>query len=160
MIHVGDRVPEATLYRLTEKGPTAVPTSEVFRGRKVALFGLPGAYTPTCHKQHLPGFLARSKDLVAGGVDAIVCVAVNDPFVMDAWAKEQHVGGRIDMLSDGNSEFTRAIGLGVDLSGAGLGMRSQRYSALVDDGVVRELNVEPDVSAHTICSADHLLSQL
>ena len=160
MIQVGGKVPEATLYRLTANGPAPVATSEVFPGRKVALFGLPGAYTPTCHKQHLPGFLARSKDIVAGGVDAIVCIAVNDPFVMDAWAKEQNVGGRIDMLSDGNAEFTRAMGLDVDLSGAGLGVRSQRYSALVEDGVVKQLNVETDVSAHTICSADHLLRQL
>ena len=160
MIQVDDRIPDVTLYEMTADGATAVSTAAVFGGRKVALLGLPGAYTPTCHRAHLPGYVEHAHELRAEGVDAIICIAVNDPFVLDHWGRELGAAGKVSMISDGNGDLTRAIGLETDLSEVGLGTRSRRYSALVDDGVVRQLNVEDDLGAHTVCSAAHFVNLL
>lgn len=160
MIQVGDRIPDAMLYRMSTDGPTAVSTAAAFGGKRVALFGLPGAYTPTCHREHLPGYVERATELRAKGVDEIACVSVNDPFVLEAWSRDLGAAGSVSMLSDSDAALARAMGLDVDLSAAGLGVRCKRYSALVDDGVVRELNVEEDVSALTVCSASHFLTLL
>ena len=159
MIAVGGRIPEVTLFDFKD-GPKPLQSNVVLGIGKIAVFGLPGAYTPTCHKEHLPGFVSRAGDFKNKGVTEIVCVSVNDPFVMDAWGRELGAGGKVRMLSDGNGDLTRALGLDADLSGVGLGTRSKRYSMLLDGGVVKEFNVEDDVSAHTICSAVHLLTQL
>ncbi|MFC1681848.1 peroxiredoxin [Pseudomonadota bacterium] len=141
-IAVGDRVPSATLKYMTGDGPKDISTEELFSGKNVVLFALPGAFTPTCSKAHLPGYLVKSDDLFAKGVDRIVCLSVNDAFVMGAWGENQNVEDRILMIADGNAEFTRAIGLEMDLSAGGMGLRSQRYAMVVKDGVVTLLNVE------------------
>jgi peroxiredoxin len=141
-IAVGDRVPTVTLKHMTDDGPKDIGTDELFSGKKVVLFALPGAFTPTCSKSHLPGYVVKSDDLFAEGVDRIVCLSVNDAFVMDAWGKDQNVEDRIMMIADGNADFSSAIGLEVDLSAAGMGVRSQRYAMVVEDGVVTLLNVE------------------
>ena len=142
-IEIGDRIPEATLRALTEDGIQAVSTSEIFDGRTVAVFGIPGAFTPTCNDTHLPSFQVRGPEIKAKGVDEIVCVAANDPFVVAAWAEARGVGDDIRMLSDGNAELARAMGLELDVSVVGMGIRSKRYAAIVEDGVVRYLGVEP-----------------
>ncbi len=141
-IKPGDRIPDAAFTRMTPEGPAPLTTGELFTGKKVVLFGVPGAFTPTCSRQHLPGYLARHDDLKAKGVDTIACLAVNDVFVMDAWARANEVGDRVLMLADGNAAFVRAIGLDSNLSGFGMGTRSRRFSMVVDDGVVTSLNVE------------------
>jgi peroxiredoxin len=140
-IGIGDRLPTVNLKRLTADGVRDVALGEVTSG-KVVLFAVPGAFTPTCSERHLPGFLEHAEAIKAKGVDRIVCVSVNDPFVMSAWSKHVGVGDRIEMLSDGNGELTRAIGLDFDASGAGLGTRSKRYAMVVRDGVVEALMVE------------------
>lgn len=160
MIQVGERVPEVSVYALGDGGPEPVNVGLRFRDKKVVLFAVPGAYTPTCHKEHFPGYIERAEELATKGVDEVFCLSVNDPFVMDAWARELGAGGKVVMLADGNGVLTRAMGLDIDLSDAGLGVRSKRYSAVIDDCVVTELNVENDPSAHTVCSAVHLLTQL
>ena len=141
-IQVGDKIPEVTLKWLTDSGMAEVNTGDLFKGRKVVLFSVPGAYTPTCSKEHLPGFISRADEIKAKGVDDIVCLAVNDPFVMQAWGKEQGADGKVTLLPDGNGKFTEALGLTQDISVAGLGVRGKRFSMLVDDGVVKSLNVE------------------
>ena len=141
-INVGDRIPNATLHYMGPDGPTSIPTDELFAGKKVVLFGLPGAYTPTCSAAHLPGFVTFSDKLFAKGVDKIVCLSVNDAFVMNAWGKVNNADGLVMMAADGNAEFTKALGLDVDLSARGMGIRSQRFAMIVDDGVVTLLNVE------------------
>jgi peroxiredoxin len=141
-IRTGDPVPDATFTVMTADGPAPKKTSEIFNGRTVLLFAVPGAFTPTCHQKHLPGYLAEHDAIKAKGVDTIACVAVNDVFVMDAWAKANEVGDRILMLADGNAEFAKAVGLDVDLGRFGLGVRSNRYSMVVVNGVVRGLNIE------------------
>ena len=141
-IKVGDKVPSATLKYLSPEGPKEITTDELFGGKKVAVFAVPGAFTPTCSQRHLPGYVDKSGDLKAKGVDRIACVSVNDAFVMGAWGKAQNVGDKVMMLADGSGDFTRAVGLELDARKAGLGMRSQRYSMLVDNGVVKALNVE------------------
>ncbi len=150
-ISVGDPIPQATLFRMGAGGPEPVDTQEYFRGRKVMLFGLPGAYTPTCSAQHVPGYLKHAPDFKAKGVDAIACVSVNDAFVMGAWGKDQGVGDKIDMLADGSADFAKAMGLDLDLSERGFGIRSQRFAMVVEDGKVKALAVEEkpglDVSA-------------
>lgn len=158
-IKEGDRIPQATLRRMTPEGPKQVSTDEIFKGKRVVLFAVPGAFTPTCSAQHLPGFVEKADQIKAKGVDEIACVAVNDPFVMGAWGKAQNCDGKVEMLSDGNGEFTKALGLEMDARGAGLGMRSQRYSMLVEDGVVKKLNVEQP-RAFEVSSAERMLSQL
>ena len=141
MIKVGDKIPSVKLKHMTKDGIKDITTDELFKG-KVALFGLPGAFTPTCSAKHLPGFVQNSDALRGKGVDRIVCLSVNDAFVMDAWGKNQSCGDKVMMLADGSGDFTKAVGLELDMKSRGLGMRSQRYSMLVDNGVVRALNVE------------------
>jgi glutaredoxin/glutathione-dependent peroxiredoxin len=139
MIQAGDKVPEVTLTTMTREGPRAISTSEVFGGKRVVLFAVPGAFTPTCSDHHLPGFIDHADQVRAKGVDLIACTGVNDVFVMDAWAKAREVGDRILMLADGNGDFARAMGLEIDSSRFGMGKRSRRYAAVVEDGVVRKL---------------------
>lgn len=159
-IQIGDRLPEATFGVHTPDGPRQMTTDEIFKGKTVALFAVPGAYTPTCSARHLPGFKENREALLAKGVDAIACVSVNDPFVMGAWGKDQGVAdGEILMLADGNGDFTRKVGLSLDATGFGMGERSQRYSMIVKDGVVDQLNVEQG-GEFKVSSAEHLLATL
>jgi peroxiredoxin len=157
-IKVGDRLPEATLRTMTADGPQAKTTGDIFAGKTVALFAVPGAFTPTCSAKHLPGFVEHAKDLKAKGVDLIACVSVNDVFVMDAWGKAQSVGDVL-MLADGNGEFTKAVGLELDGSKFGMGSRSQRYSLVAKDGVVTQLNVETG-GEFRVSAADYMLEHL
>jgi peroxiredoxin len=159
-IKVGDKIPSATLRYLSPEGPKEITTDELFGGKKVALFAVPGAFTPACSQRHLPGFVERAADLKAKGIDTIACVAVNDPFVMGAWGKSQNVGDKVMMLADGSGDFARAVGLELDARGRGLGMRSQRYSMLVDNGVVKTLNVEAQPGQVKASSADAMLKAL
>jgi glutaredoxin/glutathione-dependent peroxiredoxin len=159
MIRVGDKLPDVQFNVPTNAGMKQMRTAEIFDGKTVALFAVPGAFTPTCSARHLPGFRDAAGDLKAKGVDLIACTAVNDHFVMGAWAKEQNTGDDIMMLADGSGEFARAIGLDADFSKFGMGPRSKRYSMLVKDGVVRELNVE-EAGEYKVSSAEHLLGQL
>lgn len=159
-IKVGEKLPDVTLMHMTDKGPTPVKTSELFAGKKVVLFALPGAFTPTCSNQHLPGFIQKAGDLQSKGVDLIACLSVNDAFVMDAWGKAQGADGTVMMLGDGNGDFTGAVGLGFDGSGFGMGTRSLRYSMLIDDGVVKELNQEANPGEAKLSGAGHMLSQV
>ena len=157
-IKVGDKLPDVKLVKATENGPEAVQASEYFAGRKVALFSVPGAFTPTCSARHLPGYVEKAAELKAKGVDEIAATAVNDAFVMGAWNKA--AGSEdITMLADGNGEFAEALGLTMDGSGFGLGKRGQRFSMIVEDGVVKELNVEQP-GDFSVSSAEHLLGQL
>lgn len=157
-ISVGDKLPEVTLVRATENGPEQVSSAEYFAGKKVALFSVPGAFTPTCSARHLPGFVEKAAELKAKGVDEIAATAVNDAFVMGAWNKAAG-SDDIVMLADGNAEFAEAVGLTMDGSGFGLGKRGQRYSMIVEDGVVKELNVEAP-GDFSVSSAEHMLGQL
>jgi peroxiredoxin len=141
-LEIGDRIPEATLAVMGEVGPQNITSETLFKGKRVVLFGLPGAFTPTCSARHLPGYLEHEDDFRAKGIDALVCLAVNDVFVMDAWGKDQGVGDKILMVADGNGDFTRAAGLELDMTARGFGQRSQRYAMVVEDGVVCELNIE------------------
>lgn len=159
MIKVGDKIPSATLMQMKDGGPKPVSTDELFKGKKVALFALPGAFTPTCSAKHLPGYIRQSDMLKSKGIDTIACVSVNDAFVMRAWGDAQGAGGKVMMLADGNGEFTHALGLGFDASKFGMGQRSQRYSMVVDDGVVKALNIEPP-GAFEVSSADHMVALL
>jgi peroxiredoxin len=158
-IKVGDKLPSATLTQATADGPKPVTTQDFFGGKKVALFAVPGAFTPTCSAKHLPGFKQNAGAIKAKGVDVIACVAVNDAFVMRAWGEDQAVGEDVIMLADGNGEFTKALGLEMDGSKFGLGARSQRYSMVVDDGVVKALNVE-EGGEFRVSAAEHMLQQL
>lgn len=149
-ISVGDKIPSATLQVMGENGPAPIGTDAIFAGKKVVLFAVPGAFTPGCSMTHLPGYVVHADKILAAGVDTIACLSVNDAFVMDAWGKAQNAE-HIMMLADGNGDFTMALGLDLDARGFGMGVRSQRYAMIVDDGVVTLLNVEPgagvDVSA-------------
>jgi len=158
-IKVGDKLPNVTLSQATAEGPKPVQTDDFFKGKTVALFAVPGAFTPTCSAKHLPGFKQLGSDLRAKGVDEIACLSVNDAFVMRAWGEDQAVGEDIAMLGDGNGAFTAAVGLEMDGSKFGLGKRSQRYSMIVKDGVVTELNVEQG-GEFRVSSADYMLAQL
>lgn len=159
-IKVGDRLPEVTFRVMTEKGPEPRSTGEIFGGKKVVLFGVPGAFTPTCHQNHLPGYLANADALKAKGVQEIAVTAVNDPFVMKAWAESTGGMGKITYLSDGSAEFAQAAGLALDLTARGLGMRNQRFSMLVDDGVVKVLNVEAAPGQVETTGGDSMLNQI
>ena len=134
-IKIGDKIPEATLHKLGSEGPEAITTTEIFSGKKVVLFAVPGAFTPTCSNAHLPGFVVKADEIKAKGVDTIACIAVNDAFVMGAWGESQNAENLL-MLADGSATFTRALGTELDLSAPGLGIRSDRYAMIVDDGVV------------------------
>jgi peroxiredoxin len=158
-IKVGDKIPNVTISQATAEGPKPVSTEEFFKGKTVALFALPGAFTPTCSAKHLPGFKQHAGDIKAKGVDVIACLSVNDAFVMRAWGEDQAVGDDIVMLGDGNGDFTKAVGLELDGSRFGMGPRSQRYSMIVKDGVVKELNVEQG-GEFKVSSADYQLAQL
>ena len=162
-IKVGDRIPSVSFKWMGSESSLDVRSSssdEIFKGKTVAVFGVPGAYTPVCSEQHLPGFVNHTDELIAKGVDAIACVSVNDPFVMQAWAREHNVSNEVMMLSDPEVEFTNAIGLSLDLSDFGLGYRSERYSMLVEDGVVTAINVENSTLACGVSSAGALLELL
>jgi len=158
-IKVGDKIPSATLVQMKGGAPQPVKTDDLFSGKKVALFALPGAFTPTCSAKHLPGFVQHADDLKAKGVDTIACLSVNDAFVMGAWGENQKVGDKVTMLADGNGDFTRALGLEMDASKFGMGQRSQRYSMLVDNGVVKKLNIE-EPGSFAVSSAEHMMGQL
>lgn len=159
-IKVGDRLPNATFRVMTADGPKPKTADEIFKGKKVVLFAVPGAFTPTCHKNHLPGFVKNAASIKSKGIDTIAVTAVNDAFVMDAWKKTSDTEGKIEFLSDGNAEFAKALGLELDASGNGLGIRSKRYSMLVEDGVVKSLNIEDAPGKADISGADNLLKQI
>lgn len=157
-ISVGDKLPEVTMVKATAEGPQQVSSSEYFAGKKVALFSVPGAFTPTCSAKHLPGFVEKAEDLKSKGVDEIVGTAVNDAFVMQAWNED--AGSKdITMLADGNAEFVEAIGLTMDAQGYGMGKRGQRFSMVVEDGTVTQLNVE-EPGDFKVSSAEHMLGQM
>ncbi|MEY4751751.1 MAG: hypothetical protein RIQ60_3965 [Pseudomonadota bacterium] len=165
MIQVGDKLPATTLFEFIEVegegcsiGPNAFEVAKATAGKTIALFALPGAYTPTCSAKHVPGFVAKADEFKAAGVDEIWCVSVNDAFVMGAWGREQGSGGKVRMMADGSADFAKATGLTLDLSARGLGLRSNRYSMLVVDGVVKTLNVEGP-GKFEVSDADTLLSQ-
>ncbi|MEP9370924.1 peroxiredoxin [Mesorhizobium sp. KR1-2] len=159
-ISVGDKLPDATFKTITTEGTKTVTTGDVFSGKKVVLFGVPGAFTPTCSNNHLPGYLENRDAIVARGVDTIAVVAVNDHFVMDAWARSTGADGKILFLADGNGDFVRAAGLDTDLTGGGLGIRSKRFSMIVDDGKVTALNIEDAPGQAVESGAAKLLEQL
>ena len=159
-IAVGDKLPETTFTVMEADGPKPVTTAEFFGGRKIALFAVPGAYTPTCHKAHMPGFVQRAAELKAKGFDAIACTAVNDVFVLTNWATDTGASGQIHMLADGSAAFAKAVGLDIDLTARGLGVRSKRYAMAVDDGVVTILNIDDAPPSHDKSSAETLCSMI
>ena len=165
-IKVGDKLPEGTLSEFIEVegngcsvGPNPFKVEDLTKGKKVVIFGLPGAFTPTCSAKHVPGYVAKADALKAKGVDTIACMSVNDAFVMGAWARDQHADGKVRMLADGSGDFTRALGLELDLTARGMGVRCQRFSMLVDDGVVKTLNIEGP-GKFEVSDADTMLKQL
>ncbi|HZV17928.1 MAG TPA: peroxiredoxin [Sphingobium sp.] len=158
-INVGDKLPATTFAVMTENGPEQVDSANYFAGKKVALFSVPGAFTPTCSAKHLPGYIEKEAALKAKGIDEIACTAVNDPFVMGAWGKAAGADGKVTMLADGNGAFAKAVGLEMDGSKFGLGTRGQRYAMLVNDGVVEQLHVEAP-GEFRVSSADYLLDQI
>lgn len=157
-IGVGDKIPSVNLAVMTDDGPDGVTTDDFFGGKKVAIFGVPGAFTPTCSAQHLPGFVQHADAIKAKGVDAIACISVNDAFVMGAWGKDQGVGDKVTMLADGSGAFAAATGLELDLVDRGLGVRNQRFSMIVDNGVVQSINIDEGTFEKT--SAEQMLSDL
>ena len=159
MIKVGDKIPSVKLKHMTAEGIKDITTDDLFKGKKVVLFALPGAFTPTCSAKHLPGFVQRAAEIKAKGVNTIACLSVNDAFVMNAWGKDQKVEDKVLMLADGNGDFTRAVGLEMDGSAYGLGQRSRRYAMVVQDGVVKALNVESP-GAFEVSSAEAILKAL
>ena len=159
-INVGDRIPLVTLKQLTSEGVKEFTTDEIFRGKRIVLIAVPGAFTPACSQRHLPGYVDKAADIKAKGIDEIACVAVNDAFVMGAWGRDQKAEEKVRMLADGSGDFTRALGLELDLSKGGLGVRSKRYSMLVDDGVVKSLNVEQQPGQVDISGAEAMLKAL
>ena len=158
-IKVGDKLPDVKLVKATDSGPEAVQSADYFAGKKVALFSVPGAFTPTCSTKHLPGFVEKADELKAKGIDEIACTAVNDAFVMNAWGKSAGVDDKVTMLADGNGTFAKALGLEMDGSGFGLGLRGKRFSAVINDGVLEQLNVEAP-GQFEVSSADYLLGRL
>jgi glutaredoxin/glutathione-dependent peroxiredoxin len=159
MIKVGDKMPSGTLTLATKDGPQKISADEYFKGRKVVLFSVPGAFTPTCDAKHLPGFVEKAGDIKGKGVGAIACLSVNDAFVMKAWGKSQNTEGKVDMLADGNAEYTRLLGLDMDATGFGMGTRGQRFSLVIDNGVVKQINVEAK-GEFKVSSAEHVLGQI
>jgi glutaredoxin/glutathione-dependent peroxiredoxin len=158
-LKVGDKIPAAKLQIKTKDGVQTKTTDEIFGGKKVVLFALPGAFTPTCSAKHLPGFVNNHQALKSKGIDSVACLSVNDAFVMDAWGKDQGVEDKVLMLADGNGEFTKAVGLTMDGTGYGMGLRSQRYAMVLDDGVIKTLNVEAP-GAFEVSSAEAILKEL
>ena len=159
-IKVGDKLPNATFRIMTADGPKPKTTDDIFKGKKVALFAVPGAFTPTCSNLHMPSFLNNAAAIKAKGVDSIAVTGVNDVFVMEAWKKATGAEGKVDFLADGNGEFAKAIGMDFDGAGAGLGIRSKRYSMLVDDGVVKTLNIEEAPGKCEVSGGQTLLGQI
>ena len=159
-IQEGDSIPEATLHHLTESGPTPISTNELFGGKKSILFAVPGAFTPGCSMHHLPGFVNNSQAILDKGIDQIICLSVNDPFVMAAWGDDKDVGDKMLMVGDGNGEFTEALGLTMDGSGFGLGKRSLRYSMIIEDNSLTKLNLEENPGEVSVSSAETILDQL
>jgi peroxiredoxin len=159
-IKVGDRLPEAKFRVMTAEGPGWKTTDEVFKGKKVVLFAVPGAFTPTCHKNHMPGFVTNFDKIKGKGIDAIAVTAVNDIFVLDAWAKSSGASGKIEALADGSGDFAKAIGLDMDMAAGGMGVRSKRYAMIVEDGVVKTLNIEDAPGKADISGAENLLKGL
>ena len=157
-INVGDKIPSVGFTVMTADGPDAVSSEDLFSGKKVALFGVPGAFTPTCSAKHLPGFVANADALKAKGIDTIACMSVNDAFVMGAWGKDQNVGDKVMMLADGSADFTKAAGLELDLTARGLGLRCQRFAMVVDDGTVTSMHIDEGTFEKT--SAETMLSEL
>ena len=158
-ISVGDKIPSATLTKMGSDGPQPITTEELFGGKKVVLFAVPGAFTPTCSAKHLPGFVEKASELKGKGVDTIACVSVNDVFVMDAWGKDQDTAGKVEMLADGSADFTKKLDTVLDLTERGLGVRSSRYSMLVEDGVVKQLNLE-EGGGFEVSDANTMLGQV
>jgi glutaredoxin/glutathione-dependent peroxiredoxin len=158
-IKAGERMPSGTLKTMTADGPKDISTDDLFGGKKVVLFSVPGAFTPTCSARHLPGFVEHADAIKAKGVDTIACMAVNDPWVMEAWGKSANVGGKILMLADGNGDYARALGLETDLRGGGLGMRGQRFAIIVDNGVAKNVLIEAP-KEFKVSAAEHVLQQL
>jgi glutaredoxin/glutathione-dependent peroxiredoxin len=158
-IQVGDKIPSVTLHHMTDKGPAEIATDELFNNKKVALFALPGAFTPTCSQAHVPGYLMKSDELFAKGVDQIICLSVNDAFVMGAWGIDQNVEDKILMLADGSALFTQAVGLELDAVARGMGIRSQRYAMIVNNGIVELLNVEA-TGEFKVSDAETILNSL
>ncbi len=158
-ISVGDTIPSVDLTTMTQDGPSGLSTDDIFKGKKVAVFGLPGAFTPTCSAQHLPGFVDNADAIKAKGVDAIVCLSVNDAFVMGAWGQDQGVGDKVLMVADGSAFFAKAVGLDLDLTERGMGVRCQRFSMVVEDGVVKSLHVDPPGTFEDT-SAEKMLGEL
>ncbi len=159
-IEIGDRLPQATFRVMTPDGPAAKTTDDVFKGRKVALVAVPGAFTPTCDRNHLPGYVQHADAIKAAGIDAIAVTAVNDVFVLKAWSAAANADGKVEMLADGNADFAKALGLSFDGAGHGLGTRSKRYAMLVDDGVVRSIAVEDVPSKADVSNAESFLKTL
>lgn len=159
-IKVGDKMPEGTMMTMTGEGPKPVSSSELFGGKKVVLFGLPGAFTPTCSAKHLPGFIEKAGELKSKGVDTIACMSVNDAFVMGAWGKDQGAGDKVMMLADGSADYAKAMGLELDLTARGMGMRATRFSLLVDDGVVKAVNIEESPGEAVQSGAETMLTQV
>jgi peroxiredoxin len=158
-IKAGDRMPEGKFKVMTESGPKDLTTAELFNGKKVVLFSVPGAFTPTCDAKHLPGFLQQAEALRAKGINTIACMAVNDVFVMNAWGKASNVGGKVMMLADGNGDYARALGLEMDGKGFGMGMRGQRFAVVVDNGVAKQVFVEAP-GQFKVSAAEYVLAQL
>ena len=159
-IAAGDTIPAATLFKKTADGPAAIEADAFFKGRKIVVFAVPGAFTPTCNAKHLPGYVTHAAAIKAKGVDEIACISVNDPFVMDAWAQASDAGDAVTMLSDGNGAFSKAVGLTFDGSGFGLATRSQRYAMIVDDGVVQHLAIDPQPPVLEHSAAEKILEAL
>jgi peroxiredoxin len=158
-VKIGDRIPSATLMQMKDGGPRPVKTDELFAGKKVVMFALPGAFTPTCSAKHLPGYVRHAEEMKKKGVDVVACLAVNDAFVMGAWGEAHDVGDKVMMLADGNADLTNALGLDMDGTKFGMGVRSMRYAMLVEDGVVKKLFIE-EPGAFSVSSAEHMLGKL
>jgi peroxiredoxin len=158
-IKVGDKIPAVSVKTMDKDGMQTLSTDDIFKGKKVVLFALPGAFTPTCSAKHLPGFVNQAAALKAKGVDTIACLSVNDAFVMDAWGKAQNTDGKVMMLADGNADFSKAVGLTMDGTGYGMGLRASRYAMVVDDGTVKALNIEAP-GAFEVSSAEAMLKAL
>jgi peroxiredoxin len=160
MIKVGDKIPSARVKHMTANGPAELSTDELFKGKTVVVFGLPGAFTPTCSAKHVPGYLAKAADLKAKGVDTIACLSVNDAFVMGAWGKDQRVEDKILMLADGSAQLTKALGLELDLTPHGMGLRSKRYAMVVKDGVVKHIAIEENPGALDVSAAEKVMAHV
>ena len=158
-IKVGDRIPPVKVQMMKDGEIKTLSSDDLFKGKKVVLFALPGAFTPTCSAQHLPGFIKHAEDIRKKGVDSIACLSVNDAFVMDAWGKDRGAGDKVMMLADGNADFSKAVGLTMDATGYGMGLRANRYAMVVEDGVVKKLNVEAP-GAFEVSSAESILRAL